>query len=127
MTFVLTTKSSVLCGHIGPTSPLSGAFLVAGGGKLTVESAAVLVTGDVDGKPIKPTQPCGIVPSTSTGNIQCTKVSSVDSSSEATKLTIEGKAVVLETLKGETDGKLSGTMPQPLLKATPGQIKLSAV
>ena len=125
MTFVLTTKSSVLCGHVGAASPLGGAFSIAGGGKLTVESAAVLVTGDVEGKLIKQTQLCGIVPST--GNIQCTKVSAVDSSSEAAKLTIEDKAVLLETLKGKTDGTLSGTMPQPLLNATPGQIKLSAV
>jgi len=53
-------------------------------------------------------------------------VSSV-TSGEATKLKVNGQAVMLDTLSGTTDGMVAKTTPQMLLSATAGQTKLTAI
>lgn len=120
---VLTTSSTVGCGHL-PPPPGAGVVQVQSTAKLRVATAPVLLLAGINGKPVA-TGTCGIVPSQ--GNIKCLKVSAV-TAGMATKLTVGGLPVMLaETLAGTTDGTLATVTPQPLLAAVPNQSKLTSV
>jgi hypothetical protein len=120
---VLTTTSTVGCGHL-PPPPGSGVVQVQSTAKLRVAGAPVLLLGSIANKPLVPLT-CGIVVSQT--NVKCTKVAAVTAGT-ATKLTVGGQPVVLDTtLKGSTDGTLGGVTPQLLLAAVANQTKLTSV
>lgn len=113
MAFVLTTSSRIVCGS-------QGAVSTSGQAKLTVGGVPVLVKAGVAGKSLSG---CTVVTNASSGTKQCSTVASV-SAGEATKLTVGGAAVMLDTLAGTADG-----LPTPgaMLTATANQSKLKAV
>jgi hypothetical protein len=114
---VLTTNSTVVCGH--PAGG-GGVVQVQSQAKLTVAGASVLVPDGIGAKSMSTL--CGI-PLPPAANKKCTKVISVSAGS-ATKLTVGGAPVVLQTLGGSTDGTLDGVTPQLLLAAVANQEKL---
>jgi hypothetical protein len=113
---VLTASSTVSCGHPPGTVP------VVSTAKLRVGTAGVLVKTDIDGKPADGR--CGIVPPPQT-NKKCTTVKGV-TDGVATKLTVGGNPVMLDSLKGLTDG-VFGTDPPNKLSATADQTKLTSI
>jgi hypothetical protein len=90
MAFVLTENSSVTCATQGTVS-------TEGQSKLKVSGGKVLVLDGIVGKSISN---CGIKNTNST--TQCTKVASA--SGTAAKLKVNGRAVALSTLTGQSDG-----------------------
>ena len=137
---VLTTVSTVTCGHLAgdPT----GKVTTSSTAKLRVNGNPVLLESSIDSQPILG---CGIVPKNdpSTGNpidMPCTQVSVVPppitklppgnppaiTDGRSTKLKVGGKAVMLDTLKGQTNGETGGKSPLSDLSATAGQSKLVA-
>jgi hypothetical protein len=119
MAGVLTTASTVKCGHG------SGKVQTSSSAKLSVEGNAILLkTGIVN----KSVSGCGTVAkadSSGPTDKPCTSVAAV-TGGEATKLKADGKPVMLDTLAGSTDGMVSKTTPQTKLKATVGQSRLTA-
>jgi hypothetical protein len=113
---VLTLASNVKCGH-GP-----GKVSTSSSAKLKVSGSAVLLESGISGKAVV-FGSCGITPSDKSS--KCTQVSSV-TAGRATKLKAGGRPVMLDSLAGQTDGKLESVTPQPLLAATAGQTKLTA-
>jgi hypothetical protein len=114
----LTTGSTVLCGHGGTVSTTSSA-------KLKVSGNAVLLKDGIANQSVSGCLTVVTPPPPGPVSTPCLSVTAVDSG-EATKLKAGGKPVVLETLKGETDGKVANVTPQLLLSATAGQSKLKA-
>ncbi len=112
MAKVLTTASTVECGHTGIVTTVSTA-------KLSVNRAPVLTTASIAGKAISG---CVTVPPPQT-NKPCTLATAV-SAGQAVKLTVGRQPVMLDTLAGTTDG-VSSVKP-PALSATAAQTKLSA-
>jgi hypothetical protein len=117
MAGVLTEESTVGCGH-GP-----GKVATAGEARLTVNGHPVLTKQSVEGKAVTAT-PCGIVLDGTTNNVKCLQVTSVDNT-EATRLRIGGKAVLVDPLGGATNGTKGGN-PTKDLTATVGQTRLTA-
>lgn len=117
MAGVLTVGSDVTCGHQGTVTVTSSA-------KLSVSGNPVLLKAGIANQPVTG---CAIVPTVAPAPIstKCLLVTSVDGG-EATKLTAGGSPVVLETLKGETNGMLANVTPQMLLSGTAAQSKLTA-
>jgi hypothetical protein len=133
MPFVLTTASTVTCTHNGKVN-------VEGAKKLKVGGNAVLLEAGIDAKSISGcvTQDLDVsgVPKTR----QCQHVASISraapvppppplppaiTAGKATKLKVNGMPVMLDTLKGLTDG-LDAAPPTMLAKADAGHTKLSA-
>jgi hypothetical protein len=117
MAFVLTSASSLTCGHQVP--PKLGKVIVTGIAKLRVRGAPALRASDLASATIGD---CGTVIVTS--EILCTKVESVTAGA-ATKLRAGGEPVLLDTLKGVTNGVVGAT-PQAFLAGTAGHTKLQA-
>jgi len=136
---VLTVEpgSVVNCGH----EP--GKVKTESSAKLAVNGSRVLLESSIDGKSVVD---CGIEPASDPGGcvaVTCTKVSTIpatvpeppqpaDSPSaitagRAAKLTVGGSPVILETLKGMTNGMQARVSPQTLLSATASQNKLTAI
>jgi hypothetical protein len=113
---VLTTASTVSCGHP------PGAVQVSSTVKLAVDGAPVLLETSVDNQTVTAGS-CGIVPNNT--STKCMKVTGI-TAGKATKLTVGGQPVLLQGLAGQTDGKLGGVTPQLLLNATANQTKLSS-
>jgi hypothetical protein len=111
---VVTTASRVDCGHGGRVS-------TAGETKLTVEGAPVLLEAGIQSRSVGT---CPVVDDSNTSTVKCRAVTAV-TGGRATKLRVNGRAVMLDTLTGGTDGKAAGT-PAQLLRATAGQSKLEA-
>jgi|GEM_PF-1146768 len=119
---VLTTASNVNCGHPLAATQLPGAVNTVSTAKLRVDGRPVLVKSGIL---LKTISKCGITGPNST---PCSLVSGV-TTGESLKLRAGGQPVMLDTLKGTTDGKLQGDVPptpQPKLAATAGQAKLQA-
>jgi hypothetical protein len=114
MPYVLTVGSSVQCTHQGKVT-LKGSQT-----KLTVDGQAVLVDGDLDNATIAG---CQVKVSNSTQ--PCKTVTGV-LGGKSTTLAVGGKAVLLDTAAGTTDG----LPPPPQLPewnvASAGQTKLQA-
>lgn len=120
---VLTTNSTVGCGHL-PPPPGTGVVQVQSAAKLRVNNAPVLLLDSIADKTIT-TGTCGTVVNQT--SVKCTKVSAVTAGG-ATKLTVGKSPVMLETtLKGSTNGTVGGVTPQPTLAAVAGQSKLTSV
>ena len=107
MPTVLTTGSTVKCSHQG-TATLSSTA------KLTVGTKSVLLSTDFASWPIAGCTQTGGPPT------PCTSIVSV-AAGAATKLTVGGVAVLLDTLSGPTNGAPPGTVG-----ATAGHTKLTA-
>lgn len=119
MSNVLTMASDVTCGHKGKVT-------VASIAKLTVNGNPVLLSNSIADKLVAScATPPAADPSGPTAK-PCTSVTGI-SAGEATKLTVGGQPVMLDTLKGETDGMVAKTTPQTFLAAIAGQVKLSTV
>jgi hypothetical protein len=108
---VLTVASTLVCAHQGTISLSQSQTLLKVAGK------SVLVQGDVDGKSISG---CS-TPTTSSSKPCMTAVSMTLGA--ATKLKVGGKAVLLETAMGITDGVPPGLWSVQ----TAGQTKLDAI
>jgi len=94
MTFVVTEASDVECAHHG------AAALTAVQPKLTVSGKGVLVKTDLL---LALLSGC-IQTNTNAGEVPCSKVDSL-TSGEATKLTVRGSAVLLDSFAATTIGK----------------------
>ena len=91
------------------------------GGKAVTTSTAKLAVG---GKQVLVAASLGAIAScanSAPGEIKCTKVLTIIAGN-ATKLTVAGSPVLLDTLKGTTNGN-----PVGALAATAGQLTLTAV
>lgn len=113
MPSVLTAAARITCAHQGTVQPRTSQT------KLTVDGQSVLVDGDLDGAPIS-----GCLTPTTSSSKPCTMVASL-LSGRAIKLTVGGKAALLETAAGLTDG-----LPAPANLwnvQSAGQTKLSAL
>ncbi len=129
MPAVLTTASSIVCGHSGTVQQSSSE-------KLKVNGNSVLIKSSVDGQSISGCQTLPAVDSSGTETARkCTKVA-VDppappgpgvTGGEAVKLKVNGKPVMLSNLTGNTNGMVAKVTPQNLLSATAGQTKLTAI
>jgi hypothetical protein len=116
---VLTLASSVQCGHSGTVQTISGA-------KLEVDGQAVLLASSIEQKAIPPLA-CSILNDPqNTGAHGCLLVNAV-TDGRSTKLFVGSDPVILESLKGETDGgHTSQQKSLPDLTATANQSKLVA-
>jgi hypothetical protein len=119
MAGVLTKESNVTCGHSGTVS-------VQGADKLTVNGKKVLRKTDISGQSVGSCTTVAKSDSSGPTDKPCATVSSVDAG-EATKLTVGGSKVMLDTLAGQTDGMVGKVTPQLLLAAAAVQSKLTAV
>jgi len=138
---VLTTESTVTCGHLAGNP--TGKVKTNSSAKLKVNGNSVLLESSIDGQSISG---CGIVLKNdpSSGNpldMPCTQVSVVPppisklpsgtppaiTDGRSTKLKVGGKPVMLGTLKGQTNGMTGGSKsPLSDMSATAGQSKLVA-
>jgi hypothetical protein len=140
---VLTIGSDVNCGHKSPTPPFDpGKVQTDSAAKLKVNRNSVLLESSIDGQSISG---CGIVlksdPSGNPLDMPCTQVSVVPpipklppgtppaiTDGRSTKLKVGGKPVMLDTLKGQTNGMTGGSKsPLSDMSATANQNKLTAV
>ncbi len=139
---VLTTGSTVTCGHLAGNP--TGKVQIDSSAKLKVKGDPVLLESSIDGKSISN---CGIVPALDgSGNpiaMKCTQVSVIPqvptlppgtppaiTDGRSTKLKVGGKPVMLDTLKGRTNGMNGMSKKQsPLsdMSGTAHQRKLTAV
>jgi len=114
---VMTMLSTVTCGHP------PGKVQTQSPAKLKVNGSPVLLQASINGKPVAG---CGTPPASDASGVTakpCTSVSAV-SAGTALKLKITGQPVMLETLKGSTDGMVAKTTPQSLLAGVANQLKL---
>jgi len=104
MPFPLTESSNVVCLHQGAVK------LKAGQSKLTVNGSRVLVDGDLAGAAISQ---CQTVPASAPSpvSIKCTAVASTIAG-VATTLKVQGKGVLLDTIKGFTNGTVANVVNQ---------------
>ncbi len=123
MAGVLTKASEVLC---GPTPQHGGTVAVDSAVKLRVDESPVLIESGISGKSVTG---CQIVAKSDSSGTPldkpCSTVVAV-TAGWATKLTADGKKVMLDSLQGNTDGLISKTA-QAALKGTAKQTKLTAV
>ena len=109
MSFVLTTASTVVCGHGGTATVSSTAKLVVGGEKVLLQGEATSWAFDLSCSQKK----------TDKGEVQCAAILSV-TGGVSSKLFVGGVPVLTGDLTGTTSGKHDFGS----LAATPGQSKL---
>jgi len=119
MAGVLTTGSTVGCGHGGTVS-------TSGAAKLKVSGNPVLLKTGIAGQAVSGCKTPLVVPPPPPPSSPCHTVASVITG-EATKLKVNGSPVMLDTLTGTTDGVVAGVTPQTLLFATAAQTRLEAI
>jgi hypothetical protein len=105
MAKVLTTDSSVTCGHKGKVRTEGAKLLKVNGKPVLLESGVVRKA--IPGPPDP--DACTTVEDTSKGTKKCGSVQSL-MAGQAKKLTVKGSPVLLDTLKGTTDGTPPGTL-----------------
>jgi hypothetical protein len=133
MSGVLTTASTVTCGHG------AGKVQTSSSAKLKVNGAPVLLKSSIDRRSVSGCV-TPVADDPSPAGRPCTAVTSAPAvppappplppgvtAGEATKLKAGGQPVMLDTLKGSTNGMVAKTSPQPTLAGTAGQTKLTAV
>jgi len=124
MANVLTTASTVTCGHQVPpkrgtvTKNPSPAKLAVAGNAVLLEASVVGATVADCGTPLA-SDAAGVITK------PCTAVTDVNNGA-ALKLQAGGKPVLLDTLAGSTDGLLNRTEQQAKLGGTAEQSKLQA-
>jgi hypothetical protein len=112
---VIAENSTLTCTHTGKIQ------LQASQSKLTIQGKKVLVEGDLPSKPISG---CTTVNDTTKGNKICLQVASA-TGGVAKKLKVNGKGVLLATIKGQTDGTVGG-VPQQWSVQNANQTKLQS-
>ena len=121
MPFVVSMVDKVVCGHGGTVTPSSTA-------KLSVAGAKVCTRTSVETKPVSGcATPVIAATPTTPPSVPCVTCTKLGPGVEATKLKVAGVPVLFHPLSGQTDGTVSGTTPQLLLKSTPGQAKLTSI
>lgn len=120
MSFVLTESSTLVCAH-----PKGLVKLTAGQSRFKVQGAKVLVDGDLNnasiGGCLTPLTP----PPPGPTNVPCTQVTSVVGG-VATKLKVQGKGVLLDSVQGFTNGTLVNVVNQPWSVQDAGEPKVKA-
>jgi hypothetical protein len=120
MANVLTTLSTVTCGHPpGKVQVQSQAKLAVGGGRVLVQAGIKDQT----------VADCGTKPASDAAGptaAPCKTVSKVGGG-RSTKLRAGGQPVMLDTLAGSTDGMVLKVTPQPFLAGVANQVKLRSV
>lgn len=116
MAGVLTEDSRITCATGGTVS-------ATGEAKLRVAGKPVLLLAGVAGKSVGS---CTTVTDPNTGLKQCTAVSAV-TGGQATKLTVGGTPVLLDTLAGNTDGIHPTAPTLATLSAQANQTTMTAV
>ncbi|MFW5845071.1 MAG: hypothetical protein ACOCXJ_02485 [Planctomycetota bacterium] len=106
---VLTENGRCTCPHQGAVS------LSAGQNRLLIDGGKALVQGDTLGAGIPAVPPpgpgrCTVLTDPNTGAVSCTATIS-ELPGAATRLTVDGVPVLLETVTGQTNG--TGTPPSP--------------
>jgi hypothetical protein len=123
MAYVLTTASSVVCGHPAPPAASGKVTLGPGASKLKVATSPVTMSPVLLESDFRP----GTVSGCPFGT-PCVKVNLLNPPSFSTKLNVGGKPVVLSTLSGLTQAAGSPPPTYPLLRAdSVNQSKLQAV
>jgi hypothetical protein len=112
MAFALTQGSTVNCFHQGKVA------LAASQSKLTVGAQAVLVETDIAGKAISG---CGLA--TTPASVTCAAVVSEIPGGTSLRLKVGGKAVLINSANGLTNGSQSG-VPATWSVLDAGQTKL---
>jgi hypothetical protein len=112
MAFALTQGSTVNCAHQGKVA------LVPSQSKLTVGGQAVLVETDIAGKSITG---CGLP--TTTNSVTCLAVVSEIPGGTSLRLKVGGKAVLIDSANGLTNGSQS-SVPATWSVLDAGQTKL---
>jgi hypothetical protein len=119
MSGVLTTQSTVACGH-------GGSAATTGAARLTVDGQGVLTKQGVIGAGVTS---CQTVPATNPNgtpkDVTCTAVTGVDQT-EAAKLLVGGVPVLIDPLGGATNG-LKDSQPTSALSGDVVQTRLGAV
>jgi hypothetical protein len=119
MSGVLTSQSTVSCGH-------SGTVATEGSALLTVAGHAVLTRQGVAGKPVRG---CQTVPATNPDgtpkDVPCTAVDRV-ARTEAARLRVGGAPALIDPLGGTTTGR-KDSQQATTLQATVVQTRLKAV
>jgi hypothetical protein len=120
---LLTAAATIDCGHGGSIAPKHDPQV-----KLTVSGSQVLTAAALIGQLVSTcgTQPTGPPPPGTPVSIKCPHCTGI-TSVQSTKLTVHGVPVLLDPLKGTTDGTVSNVTPQTALKATGVQTRLTAV
>ncbi|MDT5293175.1 MAG: hypothetical protein QOJ76_55 [Acidobacteriota bacterium] len=116
MANVLTETSQIVCAHAGKVQA------TAGQSKLRIAGSRVLVLGDVVGAPVAG---CVTPPDPNTATTPCIAVASAGPQGVAAKLRVGGRGVLLDALRGQTSGTVSG-MPQTWSVVAANQTKLTA-
>jgi hypothetical protein len=109
---VLTSSATITCSHGGTVKPVPSQQ------KLTVDGTPVLVDGDLVGATVSG---CTNVPPPQ-GRVPCSATTSM-SAGAATKLTVGGKGVLLDSASGQTN---STPAPGTFSVSDAGQTKLTA-
>ena len=123
---VLTKASSVECGHPpGPPGP-PGLVTTVSAAKLKVTQQSVLLEDSIARQGITGCKTTPKADSSGPIDTTCTQVSAV-TEGRANKLKVGGAPVILETLKGTSDGMVSKKIPQDLATPKANQNKLNAV
>ncbi len=121
MANVLTTASTVTCGYDPAGLTHGGRVSTTSSAKLKVQGNSVLLKNGIERQSISALNACNNPENESQGLLKCSSVLSV-LAGEATKLTVNGKPVMLDPLQGTTDGNPPGT-----LHADANQAKLTAI
>jgi hypothetical protein len=119
MPFVLTEGSTVSCGHP------PGVVAKTGTAKLTVNNHPALLKKGIQGRTVSGCEIKAVSDPSGPLALPCAAVIAVNSG-EATKLTVGGESVILETLTGSTNGLKEPKLPQSLLNGKAAQNKLTA-
>lgn len=117
MANVVTTASTVSCGHAVP--PKQGTVTLTSSAKLKIGDDAVVL-----GIAAADVADCGTVNDAPHGNVPCLKATATTGS--ATKLRVGDQPVLLDTLSGTTTGTVGSVTPQTLLAWKSGPTKLQA-
>jgi hypothetical protein len=108
MPFALTENSELVCENQGRVKLAASQF------KLTVSGAKVLVDGDLTSAPVSG---CQTVTDSNTGAVKCLMIASAVGG-VASKLTVQGKGVLLDDIQGQTNGTVGGIPQKWSVQAT---------
>lgn len=113
---VLTETAQIACAHMGKVQAVAGQV------KLKVQGSRALVSGDLAGKPVAG---CATPPNPNTSTVPCLSTTSAGAQGVSTKLKVNGRGVLLESISGQTSGTVGGT-PQTWSVVSANQLKLNA-
>lgn len=116
MANVLTTASNISCGHEPSANNAQSQA------KLKVKDNSVLLPDSITGLTISV---CATPKVSDPVSEECKGITAI-TAGIAAKLKSNDQAVVLDSLKGQTDGTISNVTPQLMLNATANQTKLRA-